>query len=248
VNPKVATVGYGVLAYAMSMAVLVYFVLFLAGVGVPKDIDDGPTGPVWLAVLVDVALLVLFAVQHSVMARPWFKRAWTRFVAPSIERSTYVLLASAVLALLAWQWRPLSATVWSVEPAWARAALWAGYASGWAILVLSSFLLGHFEMFGLQQVIRRARNRAMPTTAFREPLIYRFVRHPLMTGFLIAFWSTPDMSVGRLLFAAGSTSYIVIAVRVEERDLRRELGDPYQRYTARVPRFIPALPTRRVLR
>jgi methanethiol S-methyltransferase len=248
VKPKVAIVGYGVVAYAMSMAVLVYFLLVLAGVGVPKDIDDGPTGPVWLAVLVDVALLVLFAVQHSVMARPWFKRSWTRFVAPSIERSTYILLASAVLALLAWQWRPLPATVWSVGPTWARAALWGGFASGWAILVLSSFLLGHFEMFGLQQVIRRARNRAMPTTAFREPLIYRFIRHPLMTGFLIAFWSTPDMSAGRLLFAAGATSYIVVAVRFEERDLRRDLGDPYQRYIDRVPRFVPALPTRRVLR
>lgn len=244
---KVAIVGYGVLAYAMSMAALVYLILFLAGVGAPKGIDDGPTRPVWLAVLVDVVLLVLFAVQHSVMARPWFKRSWTRFVAPSIERSTYVLLAGAVLALLAWQWRPLPTTVWSVGPTGARTALWGGFASGWAILVVSSFLLGHFELFGLQQVMRRARNRAMPTPAFREPLIYRFIRHPLMVGFLIAFWSTPDMSVGRLLLAVGATSYIVVAVRFEEHDLRRDLGDPYERYIERVPRFMPALPTRRVL-
>lgn len=236
--------AFGILAYALFLAVFVYLVLFLAGVGVPKGIDDGQAHPVWLAVVVDVVLLVLFAVQHSVMARPWFKRWWTRFVAPSIERSTYVVLASAVLALLVWQWRPLPATVWSVEPAVARTALWAGYASGWAILVSSTFLLGHFELFGLRQV----RNRATATPAFREPFIYRYIRHPLMVGFLIAFWSTPDMSVGRLLLTVGMTGYIVVAVRFEEHDLRRDLGDPYERYVERVPRFVPASPRRRAQR
>lgn len=245
---KAVIVAYGGVAYAVSMAVFAYLILFLAGVGVPKGIEGGPAGPAWLAILVDVVLVVLFAVPHSVMARPWFKRSWTRLVPPSIERSTYVLVASATLALLAWQWRPLTATVWSVEPPWARMALWGGYASGWAILVLTSFLLGHFDLFGLQQVVRRARDRVTPTPAFREPLIYRFVRHPLMVGFLIAFWSTPDMSVGRLLLAAGVTGYILIAVRFEERDLRRDLGDPYERYMERVPRFVPALRPRRARR
>jgi protein-S-isoprenylcysteine O-methyltransferase Ste14 len=236
-----AIVGYGALAYAAFLAVSIYLILFLAGAAVPKGIDDGPAGPAWLAVLVDVVLLAAFAVQHSVMARPWFKRAWTRVVAPPIERSTYVLLASGVLALLAWQWRPLPATVWSVDPGWARTTLWAGYASGWVVLVVSTFLVGHLELFGLQQVVLRARNRMTPTPAFREPLIYRIVRHPLMVGFLIAFWSTPDMSVGRLLLAAGATGYILVAVRFEEHDLRRELGDPYERYMERVPRFVPAI-------
>jgi protein-S-isoprenylcysteine O-methyltransferase Ste14 len=236
-----AIVGYGAFAYAAFVAVSGYLILFLAGAGVPKAIDDGPSGPAWLAVLVDGLLLAAFAVQHSVMARPWFKRAWTRFVAPAIERSTYVLLASAVLALLAWQWRPLPATVWSVDPGWARTTLWAGYAAGWIVLVVSTFLVGHLELFGLRQVVLRVRNRATPAPAFREPLIYRLVRHPLMVGFLIAFWSTPDMSAGRSLLAAGATGYILVAVRFEEHDLRRELGEPYEQYMARVPRFVPAV-------
>ncbi|WP_173060971.1 methanethiol S-methyltransferase [Phytohabitans houttuyneae] len=236
---RASVLAYGLAAYALFVAVLVYTVGFLAGVGVPKDVDDGPAGPAWRAVLVDLALLGVFAVQHSVMARPWFKRWWTRTVPPAIERSTYVLAASLVVALLLWQWRPLPDHIWSVEVTWARALLWAGYALGWAVLLLSTFLIGHFDLFGLRQVLSRARERRYAEPDFREPWLYRLVRHPLMVGFLIAFWVTPDMSAGRLLFAAAATGYILVAVRLEEHDLRRQLGEPYERYLARVPRFVP---------
>jgi protein-S-isoprenylcysteine O-methyltransferase Ste14 len=192
-------------------------------------------------VVVDLALLTLFAVQHSVMARPWFKRWWTRLVAPSVERSTYVLVASLVVALMVWQWRPLPDLVWSVDAPWARGLLWVLYLTGWAVLVLSTFLIGHFDLFGVRQALARFRRRPYAEPGFREPLFYRVVRHPLMVGFLILFWATPDMSVGHLLFAGAASGYILIAVRFEEHDLRRELGEPYERYAARVPRFVPGL-------
>jgi methanethiol S-methyltransferase len=236
---RALAMAYGVVAYALFLGVLLYTIGFLAGVGVPKDVDDGPAGPAWQAVLVDLLLLGAFAVQHSVMARPWFKRWWTRFVPPAIERSTYVLAATLVVALLLWQWRPLPDQVWSVEATWARVPLWAGYLLGWGVLVLSTFLIGHFDLFGLRQVLARARDRRYAEPSFREPLLYRLVRHPLMAGFLIAFWVTPEMSAGRLLFAAAATGYILVAVRLEEHDLRRQLGEPYVRYLERTPRFVP---------
>jgi protein-S-isoprenylcysteine O-methyltransferase Ste14 len=233
---------YGAVAYLAFLAVIAYTVGFLAGVGVPKGVDDGPDGPRWAAVIVDCGLLALFAVQHSVMARPWFKRRWTRIVAPSIERSTFVLVSSLVVALLMWQWRPLTEQVWSVQVGWARVLLWGLYWVGWGVLLLSTFLIGHFDLFGLRQVLARARQARYSEPGFRQPLFYRVVRHPLMVGFLIAFWAAPDMSVGRLLFVVGATGYILVAVRFEERDLVGYLGDPYLQYAARVPRFIPRLP------
>lgn len=236
---KSAVLVYGATAYLTFLAALLYTIGFLAGVAVPKGIDDGAVGPAWRALLVDAALLTLFAVQHSVMARPWFKRWWTRFVPAAIERSTYVLASTAVLVLLLWQWQPLPATIWSVGPAWARGVLWAVYALGWVILVLSTFAVGHFDLFGLRQVLDRARDRRYSEPSFREPLIYRLVRHPLMVGFLIAFWAAPDLSVGRLVFALALTGYIMVGVRLEEHDLRRQLGAPYEDYLRRVPRFVP---------
>jgi methanethiol S-methyltransferase len=236
---------YGGVAYLAFVGVLAYTVGFLAGVGVPKGVDDGPAGPRAAAIIVDCGLLALFAVQHSVMARPWFKRRWTRVVAPSIERSTYVLLASLVVALLMWQWRPLPAQVWSVPVGWGRGLLWGLYGLGWAVGLLSTFLIGHFDFFGLRQVLARARQVRYSEPGFREPLFYRVVRHPLMVGFLIVFWAAPDMSAGRLLFVAGATGYILVAVRLEERDLVRQLGEPYREYAARVPRFVPRAPRRR---
>jgi protein-S-isoprenylcysteine O-methyltransferase Ste14 len=173
------------------------------------------------------------------MARPWFKRWWTRFVPEAIERSTYVLLASLVVALLLWQWRPLPDPVWSVSAGSARGLLWTLYLLGWALLLLSTILIGHFDMFGLRQVLARARERRYAERAFREPWLYGLVRHPLMVGFLISFWAVPDMSLGRLLFAGVASAYIVVAVRFEEHDLRQQLGAPYERYLERVPRFIP---------
>jgi protein-S-isoprenylcysteine O-methyltransferase Ste14 len=236
---RTLTVGYGVVAYAAFLAVLTYTIGFLAGVGVPKGVDDGPTGPVLTAVLVDCALLALFAVQHSVMARPWFKRRWARLVPPPVERSTYVLAASLVVGLLLWWWRPLPDLVWSVGPEAARAGLWVLYAAGWGLLVLSTFAIGHFDLFGLRQVLARARGRGYQEPGFRQPWVYRLIQHPIMVGFLIGFWAAPDMSAGRLLFAAVATGYILVAVRFEEHDLRAQLGPAYQRYAARVPRFVP---------
>ena len=236
---RILALGYGVLAYLGFLAVLAYTIGFLANRGVPKGVDDGSAGPAWVAVLVDAGLLGLFAVSHSVMARPWFKRWWTRFVPGAIERSTFVLVANLVVALLLWQWRPLTGTVWSVESGGWRALLWTLYGAGWVFLLLSTFLIGHFDFLGLRQVFARAREAAYTEPGFRQPLFYRFVRHPIMVGFLIAFWATPDMSVGRLLFVGAATGYILIGVRLEERDLRRQLGEEYERYAERVPRFIP---------
>jgi methanethiol S-methyltransferase len=208
---KTLTFTYGAVAYLAFLGAFLYTIGFLAGAVVPKDVDDGTVRPVWQAVLVDLALLGLFAVQHSVMARPWFKQRWTRIVPPAIERSTYVLAATVALVLLLWLWQPWPTTVWSVDAGWARAALWSLYLLGWGFLVLS----------------------------FREPPLYRVIRHPIMVGFLIAFWAVPDMSAGRLLFAAASTAYIMVGVRLEEHDLKQQLGAPYADYLDRVPRFVP---------
>jgi protein-S-isoprenylcysteine O-methyltransferase Ste14 len=241
VTRRILVFGYGLVAYASFVAAGAYTAGFLANAVVPKGIDDGPRVATVVAVAIDLALLGLFAVQHSVMARPWFKRRWTRFVAPAIERSAYVLLTSLIVGLLCWQWRPLPEHVWSVDAGWLRAVLWGLYGLGWAVLLTSTFLIGHFDMFGLRQVLARFRRRPYAEPEFREPLFYRVVRHPLMVGFLILFWSTPDMSAGHLLFAGAASGYILIAVRFEEHDLRRELGEPYERYAARVPRFVPGL-------
>jgi protein-S-isoprenylcysteine O-methyltransferase Ste14 len=236
---KAFVLVYGATAYLAFLAALLYTIGFLAGVAVPKGIDDGATGPAWRALIVDAALLTLFAAQHSVMARPWFKRWWTRFVPAAVERSTYVLASTAVLVLLLWLWQPLPAEVWSVGPSWARAVLWAVYALGWIVLVFSTFAVGHFDLFGLRQILDRARDRSYAEPGFREPMIYRLVRHPLMVGFLIAFWAAPDLSVGRLVFALAASGYIMVGVRLEEHDLRAQLGEPYERYLERVPRFVP---------
>jgi protein-S-isoprenylcysteine O-methyltransferase Ste14 len=239
---RLASLAYGVLSYLAFVATFAYTIGFLAGVVVPKGIDDGTAGPAWQAIAINLVLLTVFAVQHSVMARPWFKRVWTRVVPASVERSTYVLAASGAVALLLWQWRPLPDEVWSAGPAWARGVLWAGCVLGWVVVFLSTFLLGHFDLFGLKQVLARWQARAYTEPHFGEPSLYRLVRHPLMTGFLIAFWSTPDMSRGRLLFAAVASAYIVVAVRFEEHDLRARLGAEYDRYSERVPRFVPRVP------
>ena len=236
---RVATVTYGAIAYLAALASLTYLIGFLGNLWVPKGIDDGASGATWLAVTVDLALVSVFAAQHSVMARPWFKRAWTRVVPASIERSTYVLLASAVLALLLWQWRPLDDEVWSVGPPWARGLAWALFALGWVIALSSTFLIGHYDMFGLSQVLARWKQRPYSGPAFQVPGLYKLVRHPLYLGFVIAFWAGPDMSAGRLLYALAATAYVLAAIPFEEHDLRRELGDAYVRYAEEVPSLVP---------
>jgi protein-S-isoprenylcysteine O-methyltransferase Ste14 len=241
---RVLVAGYGAAAYLLFLGALLYTIGFLANAGVPKGIDDGADGPAALAVAVNCALLGLFAVQHSVMARPWFKRWWTRLVPASAERSTFVLAATGVLILLLWQWRPLPASVWSVEVGWAAALLWTLYGVGWLVVVASTFAIDHFDLFGLRQAAARATGRRYQPPGFRQPTLYRLVRHPIMVGFLIAFWATPQMSAGRLLFALLGTGYILVAVRFEEHDLRAHHGEAYQRYAAQVPRFVPRLARR----
>jgi protein-S-isoprenylcysteine O-methyltransferase Ste14 len=244
-SKRIAVLGYGAIVYVGFLAVFAYMVGFLANAAVPKGVDDGPAGPAWVAVVVDAALLGMFAVQHSIMARPWFKRWWTtRLVSPAVERSTYVLAASLTVALLIVAWRPIPEIVWSVPAGGIRVLLWALYLAGWVTLVVSTFLIGHFDLFGVRQVVAEARRRPYAEPGFREPMLYRLVRHPLMVGFLIAFWATPQMSAGRLLFAVAGTGYILVAVRFEEHDLRRQLGEPYERYSEQVPRFVPRLRSR----
>jgi protein-S-isoprenylcysteine O-methyltransferase Ste14 len=231
---------YGLACYALFLGVFLYLVGFLANVVVPKGIDDGPVGTVIPALAVNLALIALFGLQHSIMARPGFKQAWTRIVPRSIERSSYVLATSLVLALLYWAWQPLPQPVWQVETAWARTILWGLYASGFGIVLLSTFMTDHFDLFGLRQVWFRFVDRVYAHPPFAVVGFYRFVRHPLYSGLFLAFWATPDMSLGHLVFALGMTVYVLLAVPLEERDLASQLGRAYDTYARRVPTFIPS--------
>ena len=235
---------YGAAAYALFFATFLYAIGFVIGWGVPRGIDDGVAEAPATALLVDLLLLGLFAVQHSLMARPGFKRWWTRLVPAHVERSTYVLFSSlALIALFAW-WRPLPAVAWHVEDGILRGVLYALYACGWLLVLTGTFLISHFDLFGLRQVWLHARRRPYETLPFVTRGYYRVVRHPLMLGFIIAFWATPDMSQGHLLFAATTTAYILVAVKfLEERDLAAA-GEDYRAYQRRVPMLLP-LPGRR---
>jgi methanethiol S-methyltransferase len=238
--PAPLILGYAAAAYLLFLAVLVYAIGFFAGAGVPKGIDSGPRSPRPLAVAIDLLLLLLFAVQHTVMARPWFKRRWTRLVPMPAERATYVLCASLLLALLFWQWRPVGGTVWHLSGP-AAGVLLGVYAAGWVVAVGSTFIIDHFDLFGLRQAYLHARGATYRPPPFTQRSLYRHVRHPLMTGFLIIFWAAPAMTLGHLLFAAAATGYIGVGITFEERDLRRDLGEPYRAYRRRVPALIPAL-------
>ena len=229
---------YSAACYALFLAVFLYAIGFVAGVAVPKDIDDGVVGSPVVALLVNTALLLLFAMQHSVMARPGFKRVWTRIVPPVAERSTFVLATCIALVLLFWQWRPLPALVWHVDEPAARMSLYALAGIGWLLVLSSTFLINHFDLFGLRQAWRHGQPPL--DEPFVTRALYRIVRHPIMLGFLVAFWSAPDMSAGHLLFALATTGYILIAVKyLEERDLVRAYGDTYREYQHRVPMLIP---------
>jgi len=234
---------YGLFAYAVFFVTFLYSIGFVGGFVVPKTIDSGAAGSPATSLAIDALLLAVFAVQHSVMARPAFKRVWTRVVPKSIERSTYVLFSSAALVLLYWQWRPLPSIVWRTEGT-GRAMLLALYGLGWLIVLLSTFMLSHFELFGLRQVwlAFRARSDGSPTHLERAWL-YRFVRHPIMSGFLVAFWATPTMTEGHLLFSVATTAYILLGVRLEERDLVAVHGEAYRAYRREVPMLVP-LPKR----
>jgi methanethiol S-methyltransferase len=232
--------GYAVAVYAVFVVVTGYAIGFFADAGVPKGIDQGPRSPWPLAVAIDLLLLLLFAAQHTVMARPWFKRRWTRLVPGPAERATFVLCASLLLALLFWQWRPVGGTVWHLSGP-AAGVLLGVYAAGWVLAVGSTFIIDHFDLFGVRQAYLHARGATYRPPPFTQRGLYRHIRHPLMAGFVIIFWAAPAMTLGHLLFAAAATGYIGVGITFEERDLRRDLGEPYRAYRRRVPALIPAL-------
>jgi methanethiol S-methyltransferase len=231
--------GYGALCYAIFLVAFLYAIGFVGNIAVPRSVDHGVVAPIGQAVVVNVLLLGLFAIQHSVMARPAFKRWWTRFVPSSVERSTYVLAASLVLFLLYWQWRTMPAVVWDLTSPPQRLGVWVLFWFGWLKVLAATFMINHFELFGLRQVYSVWREKPHIDLGFRKPLLYRFIRHPIMVGFIIGFWATPTMTAGHLLFAVGTTGYILVAVHLEERDLAGALGDPYREYRSEVAMFLP---------
>jgi protein-S-isoprenylcysteine O-methyltransferase Ste14 len=233
------SVVYGMAAYAVFVGTLLYAVGFIGNLFVPKAIDGGAEGPIVESAVLNLMLLGVFAVQHSVMARRGFKRWWTRMVPPVVERSTYVLAASLALALLFWQWRPLTGVVWTVRDPLAVNALWAVFWLGWAVLLLATFLINHFELFGLRQVFSRLAGREIPEAEFRTPLLYRYVRHPIYLGFVLGMWAAPVMSAGHVLFAGAATGYILIGIWFEERDLIAQYGERYRRYREQVGMLLP---------
>ncbi len=230
---------YGLLAYLIFLASFLYAVGFVGGFVVPKTIDTGPESEVAAAVVIDLLLLSLFAVQHSVMARPFFKRWWTTIIPAAAERSTYVLASSLLLFLMFWQWRALPGVVWNVTQPALAAVLWALFGLGWLVVLVSTFLINHFDLFGLRQVYLHFIGQPYTPIPFQSPWLYRLVRHPIMVGFLIAFWSTPTMTQGHLLFAAVVTAYVLVALQLEERDLVHFHGDSYSQYQREVSMLFP---------
>jgi protein-S-isoprenylcysteine O-methyltransferase Ste14 len=230
---------YGVLCYLIFLATYLYAIGFVGNLVVPKGIDTGSRVPAVEAVAVDLLLLGLFAVQHSVMARPAFKRWWARLVPFPLERSTYVLASSLLLGLLFWQWCPMPEMFWEVRRPVAVIALWGLFSGGWVAALISTFLIDHLDLFGLRQVYLFATGKIYSPPPFRTPALYRIVRHPIMLGFVIAFWATPVMTWGHLLFAGMTTAYIIVGIRLEERDLRMAFGSAYEKYQERVSMMVP---------
>lgn len=237
---RVASAVYGGVVYTIFFATFMYAIGFIGNLAAPKTIDSGAPGPFWPSLLINVALLGLFGLQHSVMARPGFKAVWTKIVPRQIERATFVLATCICLVLMYYQWRPMPQAVWTVESSAARGLLHGLYAAGWLIALLSTVMINHFELFGLRQVYLHFQGRPHKELGFRVTGFYRYVRHPIMVGFLIAFWATPDMTVGRLVFAGVTTAYILVAVYAfEERDLTRHFGARYEYYKSRVYGLVP---------
>jgi methanethiol S-methyltransferase len=235
---------YGVICYLIFLGTFLYAIAFVGNVFVPKTIDSGVETARVTALLIDALLLGVFAIQHSVMARQWFKRAWTRLVPEPVERSTYVLLASLALILLFWQWQPMRSVVWDVENANGRVLLQALFWMGWGGVLVSTYMVDHFALFGLKQVYSYLKGNAPQQIPFQTPGLYKMVRHPLYLGFIVAFWSTPHMTLGHLFFSIMTTAYILVAIQFEERDLIHYYGDRYREYRQKVWMLLP-LPRRR---
>jgi protein-S-isoprenylcysteine O-methyltransferase Ste14 len=232
---------YGIVAYLAFAVAIVYAIGFVTGLGVPKTIDSGSAGEPMQAIIINLLLMSLFAIQHSVMARPQFKKWCTRFVPVAVERSTFVLFSSLALMLLFWQWRPIPAVVWQVTNPQVAASLVGLSLLGWVLVFISTFLINHFELFGLHQVANNLAGKPMPAVRFKTPLLYKVVRHPIYLGFIIFFWATPVMTAGHLLFAAVTTAYIFVGIAREEHDLLAVFGDEYRRYRQRVSMIVPFL-------
>ncbi len=237
---------YGVVCYGVFFLTFLYAIGFLGNFGVPRTVDAGGlASPTGLALAINVGLLGLFGLQHSVMARQGFKKMWTKFVPAPVERSTYVLFSSLALILLFWQWRPMPSLVWDVQAPLGRGILWALFALGWLLVLLATFLINHFELFGLQQVWRHLRGLGPTPVNFKEPLFYKIVRHPLYVGWITAFWAIPTMTAGHVVFSLVATGYILVAIQFEERDLK-SFHPEYAEYSKRVPMLIPGLRRKKV--
>jgi methanethiol S-methyltransferase len=237
--PRLVAMIYGLMSYAFFAVSFLYAVGFVGGFAVPKTINSGAIAPLSQAIVNDFRLLALFAIQHSVMARQSFKAWWTQYVPASIERSTYVLFASVTLDLLFWQWQAIPAVIWRIEQPEIAIAISGVSLGGWLIVLTSTFLISHFELFGVQQAMTTGSGKELPAPRFRTPLLYNLVRHPIYLGFLIAFWATPNMTAGHLLFAVVITAYVMVGITLEERDLTAMFGDDYRRYRDRVSMLLP---------
>ena len=230
---------YGVLCYSIFFVTFLYLIGFLGNLLVPISIDSGVSSATGAAWLINIGLIALFGLQHSVMARPGFKAWWTKIVPKSVERSTYVLLTSLILILLYWQWRPMGQVIWQADAVWSQVALWGVFGAGFTLVLLSTFIIDHFDLFGLRQVTLNLLRKEYTNPGFKVTFFYKFVRHPLYVGWFLAFWGTPTMTLGHLVFAVGMSAYILIAIQYEERDLVKFLGEDYAKYQARVPMLIP---------